>query len=136
MTDKSPLLVADAIAQMQELTKHSHREVRLVVRKTNIGGLTAHQTTDVVGIYAGFDWEAGQLILAPARPLTELTEEDIAAIRASVAKGSSWHAYKAQEKQAERLLKARTALIKIAQGRDTLTAAEMADLALEGQSLA
>lgn len=136
MNEKQSLSLERAIellTEMQRRGANQGREWRICIRKHNPGGMTAHQTTDAVAVHMGFDWEAGRIVFEPARPMTELSPEDVEAIHKSVRAGSSWHAYKAQERTAERLLKARTALIKISQGRDTLSAAEMADIALEGQ---
>jgi hypothetical protein len=79
------------------------REWHLVVRKTNPGGLTAHQTTEVKAIYAGFDWEAGKVVIEPARPLTELSPEQVEAIQKSVRAGGSWHAYEREKKLRARI---------------------------------
>lgn len=79
------------------------RPWRLCIRKANPGGLTAHQTVEVQAVHAGFDWEAGRVIITPAMPLTEISIEDVEAIRKSVRDGASWHAYKAQERLRERI---------------------------------
>lgn len=96
--------IADAIAIMERAQRmQSSRGLRLVVRKFNPGALTAHQTTDVKSLYAGIDWDAGKLIIEPAAPLTELTPEQVADITKSVRAGSSWHAYKRDERMRERI---------------------------------
>ena len=76
----------------------SSRPWRLVIKKTNPGGLTGHQTTEIESMYAGFDWEAGKVVLCPVKPLTELTSEQIEAIQKSVRTGESWHAYERAKK--------------------------------------
>jgi len=86
------------------------RPLRLVIRKHNPGGMSGHGTTEVESIAVGFDWEAGRVILTPAKPLTkpltELTPEQVQAIEKSVRQGGSWHAYEAQKRLRERALKA------------------------------
>ena len=82
------------------------RPLRLVIRKHNPGGMSGHGTTEVQSIAVGFDWEAGRVVITPAKPMTELTPEDVEAITKSVRAGGSWHAYKSQEKLRERALKA------------------------------
>lgn len=100
MNEAPALSIDQAIEQLQRIRdiRGGHREFRLVIRKHNPGGLTAHQTTDVVGLATGFDWEAGQVVLTPARPLTELSPEQVNDIQKSVRAGGSWHAYESQKK--------------------------------------
>ena len=96
-----------AIEHLQRIQKMGgSRRWRLVVRKFNPGGMSGHGTTEVDSIAAGFDWEAGRVVITPAKPMTELTPEDVEAITKSVRAGGSWHAYKSQEKLRERALKA------------------------------
>ena len=97
------LLVATAIESMQRWMKFSSREHRLAIRITNPGGLTAHQSVDVSGLQQGFDWEAGQIVMVPAEPLTLLTADDVLAITKSVRAGSSWHAYERERKLRDRI---------------------------------
>ncbi len=82
------------------------RTLRLTIQKHNPGGMTGHGTVDVESIHAGFDWTAGQVILYPARPLTELSAEQVTAIEKSVRGGGSWHAFETQKRLRERALKA------------------------------
>lgn len=101
----SPQMDLDtAIEHLQRIQKLNRSRVwRLVVRKFNPGGMTAHQTTEVEGIYAGIDWEAGRVVLQPAKPLTELTPEQVEAITQSVRSGSSWHAYQREKSLRDRI---------------------------------
>lgn len=106
MGDKHYTLEA-AIEHLQRIqSMNSSRPWRLVIRKHNPGGMSGHGTTEVESIAAGFDWEAGRVVIHPAKPLTELTPEQVAAIEKSVREGSSWHAYEAQKKLRERAMKA------------------------------
>jgi hypothetical protein len=91
------------------------RPMRLTIRKHNPGGMSGHGTTEVESIAAGFDWTAGQVIVYPAKPLTELTPEQVEAIEKSVRAGSSWHAYEAQKKLRERALKAEARVAELEQ---------------------
>jgi hypothetical protein len=100
----SELSLDEVIEQLQRIkSMPGSRPWKVVIRKANYGGLTAHQTTDIQAIYAGFDWEAGRVVLQPARPLTELTPEQVGAIEKSVREGSSWHAYQRDKKLRERI---------------------------------
>lgn len=98
------LSLEDAIERLQRIqTLHSSRPWRLVIRKSNPGGMTGHQTTEVQGVYAGIDREAGRVVIEPAKPLTELTAAEVEAIQRSVREGSSWHAYQREKKWRERI---------------------------------
>ena len=93
-----------ALEQLRTIRDRSlGREMRLTIRKSNPGGLSGHQTTDVVSLHRGIDWEGGQVIITPAAPLTELTQEQVDAIMTSVRKGGSWHAYQREEKLRARI---------------------------------
>lgn len=96
--------LTEALELMQRAQAfHPHRPLRLVVKTCNPGGLSGHQTTEVKTVYAGIDWEAGQVIVEPAEPLTRLSPEDVKAIVASVRAGSSWHAYQRDKVLRERI---------------------------------
>ncbi len=121
-----------AIEHLQRIQKiGGSRRWRLVVRKFNPGGMSGHGTTEVDSIAAGFDWDAGRVVITPSKPMTELTPEDVEAITKSVRAGGSWHAYKSQEKLRERALKAegRVAELEIAAeaAADQLRAAVLAE---------
>ncbi|MFN2901303.1 DUF551 domain-containing protein, partial [Escherichia coli] len=62
-------------------------------------------SVEVQSIQAGFDWDAGQVMIFPAQPLTTLTPEQITDITDSVRKGQSWHAYQEYKKHKEQLEK-------------------------------
>lgn len=105
-----------AIEALQRIrTTDPNRKHRLVVRKHNPGGMTAHQTTEVQGIFAGFDWEAGRVIIEPALPMTELTPEQVGAIEQSMRDGRSWHAEQARSALRERALKAEARVAELEQ---------------------
>jgi len=57
----------------------------------------------IKSLQAGFDWDARTILLFPEAPLTKLSAEDVEAIRDSVRKGGSWHAYQAWKKQQDRI---------------------------------
>lgn len=81
----------DRLQAIQDRGAPRHRS--LAIRRFNPGAAAAFQTVAVRAIDAGFDWEAGSVVLTPAKPLTELSAEQVAAIQASVRAGNSWHAY-------------------------------------------
>ena len=89
------------LQQVQEF--QGSRQWRMVVRTFNPGGLSAHQTTEVQGFYAGMDWEAGMVVIEPSQPLTALNPEQVEAISKSVREGSSWHAYQRDRVLRERI---------------------------------
>ncbi|HGY3053661.1 TPA: hypothetical protein ACNVDI_004013 [Escherichia coli] len=85
---------------------HSHRrdmDVTIVVHSP--GRIGSTPSVEVQSIKAGFDWDAGQVMIFPAQPLTTLTPEQVADITDSVRKGQSWHAYQEYKKHQEQLEK-------------------------------
>ncbi|GDR97521.1 hypothetical protein BvCmsOUP061_02796 [Escherichia coli] len=85
---------------------HSHRrdmDVTIVVHSP--GRIGSTPSVEVQSIQAGFDWDAGQVMIFPAQPLTTLTPEQVADITDSVRKGQSWHAYQEYKKHKEQLEK-------------------------------
>lgn len=86
--------------------KHSQRrdmDVTIVVHSP--GRIGSTPSVEVQSIHAGFDWDAGKVLILPAQPLTTLTPEQIADITESVRKGQSWHAYQEYKKHKEQLEK-------------------------------
>ncbi|ENB5757521.1 hypothetical protein OM315_19240 [Escherichia albertii] len=86
--------------------KHSQRrdmDVTIVVHSP--GRIGSTPSVEVQSIQAGFDWDAGQVMIFPAQPLTTLTPEQVADITESVRKGQSWHAYQEYKKHKEQLEK-------------------------------
>lgn len=85
---------------------HSHRrdmDVTIVVHSP--GRIGSTPSVEVQSIQLGFDWDAGQVMIFPAQPLTTLTPEQITDITDSVRKGQSWHAYQEYKKYKEQLEK-------------------------------
>ncbi|ECK3534484.1 hypothetical protein FTH05_22750 [Salmonella enterica] len=86
--------------------KHSQRrdmDVTIVVHSP--GRIGSTPSVEVQSIQAGFDWDAGQVMIFPAQPLTTLTPEQVADITESVRKGQSWHAYQEYKNHKEQLEK-------------------------------
>lgn len=85
---------------------HSHRrdmDVTIVVHSP--GRIGSTPSVEVQSIQVGFDWDAGQVMIFPAQPLTTLTPEQVADITDSVRKGQSWHAYQEYKQHKEQLEK-------------------------------
>lgn len=85
---------------------HSHRrdmDVTIVVHSP--GRIGSTPSVEVQSIQVGFDWDAGQVMIFPAQPLTTLTPEQITDITDSVRKGQSSHAYQEYKKHKEQLEK-------------------------------
>jgi hypothetical protein len=106
MNEQKHLSAEDAVAAIQRAQSLSHRGYRLTVRVSNPGGLTAHQTVNATAIHAGFDWQAGQMVIETEQPLTWLTPEQVEAIHKSAKEGQSWHAYQREKNHCERLSEA------------------------------
>lgn len=75
-------------------TENSRRPMKVVIPVVRPGTLGGTPCVEVKQVAAGFDWDAGKVMLYPEHELTTLTAEDVIAIRESVAKGQSWHAYR------------------------------------------
>lgn len=75
----------------------------LVVTVQSEGGLGGTPAVPVTGIHAGIDWDSGKVLISTERALTGLSAEDVEAIRASVRKGGSWHAYQVHKRLRERI---------------------------------
>lgn len=85
---------------------HSHhRDMDVTIVVHSPGRIGSTPSVEVQSIQAGFDWDAGQVMIFPAQPLTTLTPEQVADITDSVRKGESWHAYQEYKKHKEQLEK-------------------------------
>lgn len=73
--------------------RDADHEVRITINAPESLGGTPSVGLSPRGAQVGFDWDDGKLLLIPEVPLTRLTPEDVIAIRESVKKGQSWHAY-------------------------------------------
>nr|DAL59995.1 MAG TPA_asm: hypothetical protein [Caudoviricetes sp.] len=99
------------------------RDPEITILVHSPGSIGASPSVEVQGIYAGSDWDAGQVLIYPDQPLTTLTPEQVADITASVRKGQSWHAYEAYKKHKAQLENAALEHAKVAGQRDKLLAA-------------
>lgn len=103
------------------LTQRRDPEITILVHSP--GSIGPSPSVEVEAIHAGFDWDAGQVLIYPAQPLTALTPEQVAEISESVRKGQSWHAYEAYKKHKAQLENAALEHAKVAGQRDELLAA-------------
>ncbi|MBR7606724.1 MAG: hypothetical protein KH811_08905 [Veillonella sp.] len=111
-----------------QLTQRRDPEISIIIHSP--GSIGATPSVEVESIQAGFDWDAGQVLIYPAQPLTTLTPEQVADITTSVRKGQSWHAYEAYKKHKAEMETAAIEYAKVAGQRDELLTA------LEGLSAA
>lgn len=120
-------MFSEVVARLWSNPMHQRRdpEIKIVVHVPGCAGPTP--SVPVVGIMAGFDWDAGQMMIEPAQPLTTLTAEQMADITASVRKGQSWHAfetYKKHRAEVDALKAQRDELLAVLDGADkAITAA-------------
>ncbi|CTW59365.1 hypothetical protein AC35_5237 [Escherichia coli 3-475-03_S3_C2] len=85
---------------------HSHhRDMDVTIVVHSPGRIGSTPSVEVQSVRAGFDWDAGKVMIFPAQPLTTLTPEQITDITDSVRKGQSWHAYQEYKKHKEQLEK-------------------------------
>lgn len=95
--------INEAIARIERAKLADNRGLKLVIPVVSQGSLGGQPCVEVKDIVAGFDWDAGKLIISPASPLTTLTPEQVEDIRKSVADGQSWHAYQSYKASQEKL---------------------------------
>lgn len=97
--------IAQAIEALQRIVHVQPRaaESELMVAVHRPGSLGGTPAVAVTALHAGFDWDAGKVILEVAPTVTTLTVEEITAITTSVQKGQSWHAYQSFKRQASRI---------------------------------
>ncbi|WP_255299143.1 hypothetical protein [Klebsiella quasipneumoniae] len=99
-------------------TQRRDPEITIVVHSP--GTIGPSPSVEVEAIHAGFDWDAGQVMIYPAQPLTTLTPEQVADISTSVRKGQSWHAFEAYKKHKAQLENAALEHGKVSGQRDKL----------------
>lgn len=106
------------------------RDSEITISIHSPGSIGASPSVAVEAIHPGFDWDAGQVMIYPAQPLTTLTPEQVNDITESVRKGQSSHAYEAYKKHKAQLENAALEHAKVAGQRDELLAAleEMTDI--------
>lgn len=86
-------------AMERSIPEDERRPMTLVIAVQSQGSIGGTPCVEVSSVQAGFDWDSGKLMIYPATPLITLSAEDVEAIRESVSKGQSWHAYEAYKKQ-------------------------------------
>lgn len=85
------------------VTRQPHCEWKLFVRTLKPGTVGGTPCVEVKQMDVGIDWDKGKVIIDVEMPLTTLSPEDVAAIRESVKKGQSWHAYQSHIKHTEKI---------------------------------
>lgn len=113
----------ELVARIWSSPTTQRRDPEITISILSPGSIGASPSVEVESIQAGFDWDAGQVLIYPAQPLTTLTPEQVADITTSVRKGQSWHAYEAYKKHKAQLENAALELAKVAWQRDELLAA-------------
>lgn len=114
---------SELVARIWSNTLTQRRDPEITIAIHSPGSIGASPSVEVESIQAGFDWDAGQVMIYPAQPLTTLTPEQVADITASVRKGQSWHAYEAYKKHKSQLENAAIEYAKVAGQRDALLTA-------------
>ena len=112
--------------QVQRLAERPHtiqRDPDITIRVHSPGGIGPSPSVAVEAIHAGFDWDAGQVMIYATEQLTTLTPEQVRAIETSVRAGQSWHAYEAHKKHKKQLEDAAVAHAAVATQRDALLVA-------------
>lgn len=92
---------SELVARLWSNPLTQRRDPKITILVHSPGRIGPSPSVEVEAIHAGFDWDAGQVMIYPAQPLTVLTPEQVSAIEESVRKGQSWHAYQAHKKHRE-----------------------------------
>lgn len=108
-TKAVPMTVSAAIDLLTRIsnTQAHNGERTIAVRLHKPGSIGGTPCAPVVELHAGIDWDSGRVLLTLDRQVTDLTEEQVAAILESVRKGQSWHSYQ----QYKELRRERAALL-------------------------
>lgn len=114
---------SELVARIWSNTLTQRRDPEITIAIHSPGSIGPSPSVEVESIHAGFDWDAGQVLIYPAQPLTTLTPEQVADITTSVRKGQSWHAYEAYKKHKAQLENAALEHAKVAGQRDALLSA-------------
>ncbi|MBE4833248.1 hypothetical protein [Enterobacter cloacae complex sp. P47BA] len=116
----------ELVARIWSSSTTQRRDPEITISIHSPGGIGASPSVAVESIQVGFDWDAGQVLIYPAQPLTTLTPEQVNDITTSVRKGQSWHAFEAYKKHKAQLENAAIEHSKLAGQRDDLMAALVA----------
>ena len=114
---------SELVARIWSNTLTQRRDPEITIAIHSPGSIGPSPSVEVESIHAGFDWDAGQVLIYPAQPLTTLTPEQVADITTSVRKGQSWHAYEAYKKHKAQLENAALEHAKVSGQRDALLSA-------------
>lgn len=106
-------MTAGSLAEilMQRDSRHFDCKVRVLVHAP--GTVGSSPSVSVVGAQFGFDWDNGTFQIVTSEKLTTLSADDVAAIRASVAKGGSWHAYQSWKTQQDQIKQLRARVLEL-----------------------
>lgn len=85
------------------VTEDERRPMKLVVVVNDPGSIGGTPCVEVETVAAGFDWDAGKMMIFPSKSLTALSPAQVDEISKSAAGGQSWHAYQAYNKYQEQL---------------------------------
>ena len=114
---------SELVARIWSNTLTQRRDPDITILVHSPGSIGPSPSVEVEAIHAGSYWDAGQVMIYPAQPLTTLTPEQVADITASVRKGQSWHAFEAYKKHKAQLENAALEHAKVAGQRDALLSA-------------
>jgi len=113
----------ELVARIWSNSTTQRRDPEITISIHSPGSIGASPSVAVESIQAGFDWDAGQVLIYPAQPLTTLISEQVNDITTSVRKGQSWHAFEAYKQHKAQLENAALEHAKVAGQRDDLLAA-------------
>jgi hypothetical protein len=101
--NSEPFGIADALALLEhaKICGEMGKELQLKVRVHTPGKVGGSGCVSVTGMYLGFDWDAGKVLIHTDKQLTTMSPEDVEAINKSVKEGQSWHAYQQHKKHTD-----------------------------------
>ena len=101
----------EIVARMLTASGGRMKDAKLAVVIQHPGGIGGTPSVPIKSIAAGFDWDAGKLLIYPESPLSMLSAEQLQELHSSAIKGESWHAFERHKKirqersdQAKRML--------------------------------
>lgn len=98
--------IEKVISELQRMLSNEgrYRDLSLSVVVNVPGSIGGTPRVPLERMQAGFDWDAGVVLLYPEKPLSLLSPEQLVQLEASAREGQSWHALESQKKLRERII--------------------------------
>jgi hypothetical protein len=98
--------IEKVIADLQRMLSNEgrYRDLTLSVVVNMPGSIGGTPRVALERVQAGFDWDAGVVLLYPEKPLSLLSPEQLVQLGESARAGQSWHALEAHKKLRSRIV--------------------------------